>query len=650
MRHRAGGNRTGPHGVCGRKALVSVEPFLRRALLPAAVSCLACLLPASPVRAQPGADPSTIVVTGAREALARERLAGDVIVIDGERLRESAADSVEDLLRREAGLQLSRSGPPGANAGLFIRGAGSGQTLVLIDGVRIGAATAGLPELEALSLAGIERIEVLRGPGSSLYGADAVGGVVQVFTHRGGGPLRLAGHVAAGGYGTREASATASGGVGAVELSAGVAGERQTGVSALRPGDLFGNYNPDADGYSRRSAQARIGWRPADGQRLSLQLLDAVLRSRYDGSEYLPPAYAQDAGGDFRSRTALRTVAMRHEARWSAAWRTQLLVSDQRSDLTSGAGITEHFRTDRRGIDAQVTWQPLPAHTLTLAASHLVEEARSTSYAANVDRDNDALALAYAGRFGPLSLQAEWRHDHNSVYGSVDTGRLGAAWALGGGLRLRGLVGTTFRAPSFNDLVYPGYGVPTVGPERGRSAELGLEWRGERADAALTVYRNRVRDLVGYEPDRSWCPAGPAYDYGCARNIGRARLQGATLSGGAQWGALSLRGTADFLDATDSDTGARLARRAAHQETLAVDWRQPRWSAGFEVVSVGARPEGGRMLAAYTTLDLKARLQLAPAWQLEAKLLNATDRDVEPARDYQSLGRQAWIGLRYQGL
>jgi vitamin B12 transporter len=110
-----------------------------------------------------------------------------------ERIRESAATSLEDLLQREAGLQLSRSGGPGANAGLFIRGAGSGNTLVLIDGVRIGAATAGLPELEALSLASIERIEVLRGPGSSLYGADAVGGVVQIFTRRGSGAAAAVG-------------------------------------------------------------------------------------------------------------------------------------------------------------------------------------------------------------------------------------------------------------------------------------------------------------------------------------------------------------------------------------------------------------------------------------------------------------------------
>ena len=162
---------------------MSVSRSLRRALVPALLSCLSAAV----------AAPSTVVVTGAREALAPERLVGDVLVIPVERIRDSAATSVEDLLQREAGLQLSRSGGPGANAGVFIRGAGSGNTLVLIDGVRIGAATAGLPELEALSLASIERIEVLRGPGSSLYGADAVGGVVQIFTRRGSGAAQLSG-------------------------------------------------------------------------------------------------------------------------------------------------------------------------------------------------------------------------------------------------------------------------------------------------------------------------------------------------------------------------------------------------------------------------------------------------------------------------
>lgn len=595
------------------------------------------------------ADLSTVVVTGAREAMAAERLVGDLTVIDAERIRASAADSLEDLLRREAGLQLSRSGGPGQNASLLIRGAGGGNTLVLVDGVRIGSATAGLTEFEAISLAAIERIEVLRGPGSSLYGADAVGGVVQIITRRGSGPLALQGHLAVGGYGAREGSLGASGRSGAFDYSLALGSERATGVSAIRPNDAFGLYNPDRDGFQRGSAQLQLGVVPAPGQRLAVTVLDNVLNARYDGAEYAPPTYAPDASGDFRSRTALRSAALRHEAQWTADWRTQLQLTDQSSDMVGGARFPDRFHTARQGVDAQLSWRPLADHTVSVAASHLRERARSSSYFSDVQRDNDALALAWAGRVAAFDLQAEWRHDRNSAYGAVDTGRLGAAWAVGGGLRLRALAGSTFRAPSFNDLVYPGYGVSSVGPERGRSVELGAAWQGERADAALTVYRNRVRDLIGYEPDRSFCPPTPDYDFGCARNIGRARLQGATLAGGWQWGAWRLRGSADWLDARDLASGARLTRRAAHQATLSLQWKQGDWQAGAELLSVGARPEGGRQLPAYVTVDLSAQWRVAPNWQLQARLLNAGNRDIEPARDYQALGRQAWLGVRYDG-
>lgn len=616
---------------------------VRHRVASASLAFIACL----PATAAAQGAPTTLVVTGAREALPTDRLAGDLVVIDRDRIRDSAADSLEDLLRREAGLQLSRSGPPGSNAGLLIRGANSGQTLVLIDGVRIGAATSGLPELEALSLDLVERVEVLRGPGSSLYGADAVGGVVQIVTRRGRGAPQATLQAGAGGYGARSASLQALGAWGAFDAAASVGTERLTGVSALRPGDRFGNFNPDDDGFRRRSGQLQLGWTPVEGQRLSLQALSTRLDSRYDGSEFLPPTYAQDASGDFRSRTELDSATVRHEGRWGADWRSRLSVSTQRSDLATGATQIDRFRTDRRLAEAQLSYAGWAGQTLTVALSRQHESVQSTAYAAEASRDADALALAWAATLGPASVQLEWRHDDDSGYGGVDTGRLGLAWALGGGWRVRALAGSTFRAPSFNDLVYPGYGVPTLGPERGRSAEIGLDWRAGAQHASLTLYRNRVRDLIGYEPDRSFCPPGFAYDFGCARNVGRARLQGASLSGGTRRGDWTLRASLELLDAKDLATGARLTRRAAHQATLAVDWQHGPWRVGAEAVDLGARPEGGRMLASATTLDLTARWAVSPDLALEARLLNATDRDVEPALDYRSLGRQAWFGLRW---
>jgi vitamin B12 transporter len=212
---------------------------------------------------------------------------------------------------------------------------------------------------------------------------------------------------------------------------------------------------------------------------------------------------------------------------------------------------------------------------------------------------------------------------------------------------VRALAGTTFRGPTFNDLFYPGYGVATVRPERGRSVEAGLSWQGTTASASATLWRNRVRDLIGYQPDPTFCPPDPAYGFGCAGNTSRARLQGATLAAAERWKGLDVRLGVELLDARDADTGARLARRAAHQESLGIDHEEGPWRFGASGLFVGARPDAGIVLGGYGTVDLRVARRLDRAWRVEAKLLNALDHRIEPVRDYRGLGRQAWIGVRY---
>ena len=593
----------------------------------------------------------TVVITGSREPLAPERLAADVAVIDSDTLRQSTADSLGDLLRREAGLQLSRNGGPGQSSGLFIRGTASQQSLVLVDGVRVGSATLGYAAVEALALSQVERVEVLRGPGSSIYGADAVGGVVNLITRRGTGPAQIDGRVAVGGYGSSEASAGvrgATGANGAFDYAAVLASERSKGVSALRPGDPFGNHNPDRDGYQLDAAQLRLGLKPLAGHRVGLSLLSSKLNSQYDASEFLPPTYAQNAAPDFRTRLRTDVAALD----WRGEIATGLVGSARASrsvdDARSGGTVIDRFRTVRQLGSAQLAWQTAVVGQVVVALEHQRDEATSTSYTAGVQRSNNALAVELTGAAGPWSWQTDARRDDNSDFGAVNTARLGGAYTLLPGLRLRALAGTTFRAPSFNDLVYPGYGVPTLRPERGQSAEIGINWRAAHGEAAATVYRNQVRDLIGYESDASRCPPDPAYAFGCAANINRARLQGATLSGLQRVGPWTWKAQLDFLRARDTLTGARLPRRASQQATLGADWTAGDWSAGANVLRLDSRPDGGKTLAAETTLDLVGTWRFAPAWALQTKLLNATDRDREPARDYQGLGRQAWVGLRYE--
>ena len=590
-----------------------------------------------------------IVVTGSREPQPLDRVTADIVVIDAERIRTSTADSVEDLLRREAGVQVSRTGGPGQSASVFIRGAGSSNTVVLVDGVRIGSATLGQVEFEALSLAQIERIEVLRGPGSSLYGADAVGGVVQIFTRQGDGAPRVTAHAAVGGHDSYELQTGVSGSQGGFDYAASLGRESSRGVSALKAGDQFGNFNPDDDGFKRDTVQAKLGFTPATGHRIGLNVIASRLNSQYDASEFLAPLFNQDNTPDFRNKLNNEIVSLDYRGVITPAWTTTAQLSHNNDDLKSGGTVMDRFRTQRD----QLTWQNAlklgSDQQLVLALEHLNEKAQSDSFVDDVKRDNTAAVLGYTGSFGAHVIQADLRHDHNSVYGNNTTGRLGWSMEIANNLRVRALAGTTFRAPSFNELYYPGYGVDTVTAERGRSVELGLNWRKGDSEASATVYQNRVRDMIAYVTTRPPCPADPAYDFGCAANIGNARLQGATLTGSTRFGALRVAATLDVLDAKDLDTGDRLTRRAAHQENLSADYDLGAWSFGAAVLAVGARPDGGVQLAAYETLDLRARWRFTPQWQLEAKLLNATNRDIEPARDYQSVGRQAWVGVRYDG-
>jgi vitamin B12 transporter len=592
---------------------------------------------------------SAVSVTGSREPQPLERLVGDVVVIDAQRLRDSSADSLEDLLRREGGIQLSRTGGAGQTANVYVRGSSASSVVVLVDGVRVGSATLGQADLSTMSLAGLERIEILRGPGSSLYGADAVGGVVHIVTQRGRGAPAFDARLAVGSQASSEAQVGVAGAGGGFDYAANLSREASDGVSALRAGDTFGNYNPDTDGFARRSVQLRGGYSLQPGQRIGLSLTQNRINSQYDSSEYLPPNFAPDATPDFRNRTVQRTSALDHRGAWSPQWATSVQASQQSEDLVAGANAPEEFHTRRRQLTAQAAWKPSGEHQLVGAVERLNESVRATPFTGELERSNTGLVLGYTGALAAHHLQADVRHDRNSVHGNVNTGKLGWRMDLAPGLSVRAVAGTAFRAPSFNDLYYPGYGVDSVRPERSRSLEAGLQWQQEGSSAGLTLYRNRVRDLIGYEPDRTFCPAGAAYDFGCARNVGRARLQGATLTAAHRMGEFGLRATMDWLDAKDLDTGARLARRAAHQSQLEADWRRGDWQLMAAVLAVGARPEGGATLAAYQTLDLQGRYRLAPQWQLEAKLLNAFDRQFEPARDYQAVGRQAWLGVRYQG-
>jgi vitamin B12 transporter len=619
----------------------------RRALLaPLLASVVLVYSPLHP-QAQTRLDP--VVVIASREPLARDRVTADVVVIDAERIRESSADSLEDLLRREAGVQLSRNGGPGHSAGVFIRGGTASSTLVLVDGVRVGSATLGQVAFEAISLSQIERIEVLRGPGSSLYGADAVGGVVQITTRRGQGAPSFSGRLAVGGLGSREGDAAVSGSTDRIDYALSLSGERSDGVSVLRPGDAFGNYNPDRDGFDRRTGQARVGWTLVPGHRVAVSLIDARLTSYADVAEYAPPDFSPNPDNNYRAKLHTEVASLTYDGSISGLWTTRVRWAQGKDDSIEG-DLTLNQYTTRRD---QITWQNAfnleSGAQLVTVLEHLNEQGQSAAFDSRKTRDNDSLGLGYSGTLGGHRLSADIRHDRNSVYGGNTTGRLGWAHEVVDGVSLRALAGSTFRAPTFNDLYYQGYGVATIQPERGRSVEAGIDWRAGERSASITAFRNRVSDLIAYEPDTSLCPPDPSYYLGCARNISRALLRGVSINAADRIGGIEWRTTIDFLSTRDEGSGQPLERRARRQGTISADLPSGPWTFGGTLIGVGERPDGGKQLGGYATIDLQARYRLDAHWQLEAKLLNAGDRDYEPARDYRPIGRQGWLAVRYSG-
>lgn len=600
----------------------------------------------SPIAAAAQSQLDRVIVTGTREPQPLSQSAADVVVIDAETIRSSTADSVEDLLRTEAGIQLARNGGPGQTSGYFVRGASTNGTVVLIDGVVVGSASLGQASFDALTLDQIDHIEVLRGPASSLYGANAVGGVIQIFTRKGDGPPRATAHLAGGSYRSYLGNAGISGSQDGFDYAALIGREASGGVSAIRPNDRFGNYNPDDDGYGRNFGNLKLGYSPAAGHRIGFNVVASKLDAQYDGAEFAPPNYLPDPTPDFRNHLRSSIVALDYRGVLSPVWATVLQGSQNIDDAESGGTTMSEFKTQREQLLWQNALQLGQDQQLMLAYEYLREKVDADVFTGEPRRNNNGFVAGYAGRFGAATLQASVRFDDNSVYGNNTTGSIGATWQPAPQWKLRALAGTTFRAPTFNDLYYPGYGVSTIQPEEGRSFEVGAQWQSGNANASATVYRNDVDDLIGYDPDPNGTNCPPGY-YGCAGNVSRARLQGASFAFGGQWGGFDATATVELLDATDRDTGQRLPRRAAHQETLAVNYTHGAWTVGASAIGVGSRPDGGVTLGGYGILNLLGYWRFAPQWRLEAKVLNALDKDVEPVRDYQGLGVQAWIGVRY---
>ena len=575
------------------------------------------------------------VVTATRSEQRLADVIADISIIDRETLERAGPGGLADVLSRQPGIEMARNGGPGTTSSVFVRGAESRFTAVFIDGVRIDSQSTGGAAWETIPLGQIDRVEILRGPAAAIYGSDAMGGVIQIFTRKGEGAFSPVIGVGAGSYGTRKLDASFSGSQGAVDYSLGIADEKSTGFNAR----TVAAANPDLDGYRSKSVSGRVGFQLNKAHRIDATALANDLNSQYDSSKTL----------DDRSLNKLQSLGLQWSAKWSDAYSTRLSVNESKSryETTPSPYLT---LTKLRGTLFQNDYR-IGAHLLSATFEQRVDRLENAPIAKS--RSQNGVALGYGFNQAAHTLQLNVRHDQDSEFGGKGTGSAAYAYALTPQWRATVSAATAFRAPTLFQR-FSQYGVATLKPESSRNVEAGVRYVEGSSSFSAVAYRNTVDNLITFVSAPGPCVAGTGAFPGCYSNTAHARYAGVTLAGSyriaSDIGPVDVRGSLDLQNPRDLDTGKLLARRSRQHAFVGADWRFGTWLYGAELQLQGQRySNAGETLSlpGYSLLNLNASTRLSKDWTLLARLDNVTGKVYETVSTYATSGRSLYVAAKW---
>jgi vitamin B12 transporter len=577
------------------------------------------------------------VVAATRVAQPLADLVADVTIVDRAVIERSGAAVISDVLARVPGIEMVRSGGPGSATSVYIRGAESRFTAVFVDGVRVDSQSTGGASWEAIPLSQIDRIEVLRGPAGAVYGSDAMGGVIQIFTRKGEGGFSPYVAVGVGTYGTSKVEMGFSGAEGVLDYSLGLASDASKGFSA----QTVATANPDDDGYHNQSASLRLGLNLTAAQKLEVTGLTNDMTSQYDSSTK-----------DDQNLRQLQTLGLGWTGRWSDAYSTTVRVSDSmdRYETTPSPYVT---RTNLRGYLFQNEYR-MGAQLVTAALERREDQLNNASTAPkDTSRSQNALALGYGWAGSVHTVQFNVRHDKDSEFGSQNTGSAAYGMALTPQWRATASAGSSFRAPTLFQR-FSTSGTATLLPETSRNVEMGLRFTEGASTVGVTVYRNMVTNLITFVPKTGTCaqnlPPVSVNSRGCYFNTAEANYKGLTLSAEHQLAQFKLRGSLDLQDPRDGVTGNFLARRATHHAMLGVDTNLGAWSVGADAQLSSKRYDKAdniTVLQGYTLINVFAQRRVAKDWTLLLRVDNAANMAYELAGGYATTGRSLYAGLKW---
>ncbi len=578
-----------------------------------------------------------IIVTATRSAQTADAALASVTVITRQDIERQQARSVQDVLRGVPGISIANNGGMGKASSVFMRGTESDHVLVMIDNIKVGSATTGTTAFENIPIDQIERIEIVRGPRSSLYGSEAIGGVIHIITRKGtGSGFRQHLNFGGGSFGTMEGATGMSnnGTQGWLNLTASGIGTQ--GFNACSGSFSAGCFTvePDRDGYRNVAGSMRGGYRFQNGLEVEANFMQSAGNTQFDGS-YVNKAVLmqQVVGGSIRYAP-------------TTFWNFNLIAGSSREDADNFLGTTyrSRFNTTRDIVTVLNTFTVAKDQQLTIGTDYQRDHVKSTEAYTLMSRTNWGVFAQHQANVASHNLLFSVRHDDNQQFGSRVTGNAGWSYPLSDKFILLANFGSAFKAPTFNELFYPGFGNPNLKPEDSRSFEFGTRGHTGWGNWSINAYETRIDNLIAFDANL-FAP----------NNIDQARIRGIEGIVTTQITDWQINTNLTLMEPVNRGSGFNrgniLPRRAEQSFRLDVNRQFGKYVAGAMLLVEGERYDdlaNTRKLDPYGKLDLRAEYLFAPKWRLQGRIDNVSDEHYETAAFYNQAGRSFFAMVRYQ--
>jgi vitamin B12 transporter len=585
-----------------------------------------------------------VIVTATRTPTRANDVLADYVYIGPEEIADAGQSSLVELLQRQRGVEIATIGGAGSAASVFLRGSNSNQALLLIDGVRSQAAGTGGFSLQAIPLGIIDHIEIIFGPQSSLYGSDAIGGVIQIFTKKGTGPFQANASSGYGGYGTSITDASMYGSFGETKkTSYSLSGSQEisTGFTSVAKNNTS-ILNMSRTGYARSGGAGRLVQEWNKGQELGIQFVATRLDNQFP-----------DYGGGIGSQISnLGIFSLFSNNQISTNWKSMLQASQSndysQNIYSSGNPVYKtkqmiySWQNDIK-VGTDLLQVVVERKTINGYSNDggIISQNQTTNTAAG------SYQLKRGGHIGNLAL----RNDSITGYGPQTTGSASYGYFFTNQIRGNINYGTGFKAPSFNDLYFPNYGNQNLQAEKSKNTEIGLHYESKSIDLHIIGFNSTITNLIQYtqtSPPCTLSQLGPP-NYGCAGNAGEAKISGVSVGGVARLSDFRLRASMDQQNPIAQNTGYLLAKRARQFGNIGADYKYKKISIGAEGTFQGGRYNSGNTgyMGGYAIYNLYGNYEFSKDWTLFGRWNNIFNKDYQLSYGFNTPGSNLFVGIRY---